>query len=69
MTEHTQELDLNGEMLARREKLATLRQKGNAFPNTFRRDSLAGDLHQQYENEDGEALKESNSCQCLPDVL
>ncbi|KGQ31998.1 lysine--tRNA ligase [Gallibacterium anatis] len=58
MTEHTQELDLNGEMLARREKLATLRQKGNAFPNTFRRDSLAGDLHQQYENEDGEALKE-----------
>ncbi|OBW95751.1 lysine--tRNA ligase [Gallibacterium anatis] len=58
MTEHTQELDLNGEMLARREKLATLRQKGNAFPNTFRRDSLAGDLHQQYENEDGEVLKE-----------
>lgn len=58
MTEHTQELDLNGEMLARREKLATLRQKGNAFPNTFRRDSLAGDLHQQYENEDGELLKE-----------
>ena len=58
MTEHTQELDLNGEILARREKLATLRQKGNAFPNTFRRDSLAGDLHQQYENEDGEVLKE-----------
>ncbi|MEH8137830.1 lysine--tRNA ligase [Gallibacterium anatis] len=58
MTEHTQELDLNGEMLARREKLATLRQKGNVFPNTFRRDSLAGDLHQQYENEDGEVLKE-----------
>ena len=33
-------------------------KKGNAFPNTFRRDSLAGDLHQQYENEDGEVLKE-----------
>ncbi|MFC0323740.1 lysine--tRNA ligase [Gallibacterium melopsittaci] len=58
MSEHNQELDLNGEMLARREKLASLRQKGNAFPNTFRRDSLAGDLHTSYENEDGEALKD-----------
>ncbi|MDA3977965.1 lysine--tRNA ligase [Gallibacterium sp. AGMB14963] len=58
MSEHNQELDLNGEMLARREKLASLRQKGNAFPNTFRRDSLAGDLHTAYENEDGEVLKD-----------
>lgn len=41
MSEQTQELDLNGEMLARREKLTTLRQRGNAFPNSFRRDALA----------------------------
>lgn len=58
MTEQTQELDLNGEMLVRREKLAALRKKGNAFPNTFRRDALAQDLHQQYDEVDGEALKE-----------
>ncbi|OBX06223.1 lysine--tRNA ligase [Gallibacterium salpingitidis] len=58
MSEQNQELDLNGEMLARREKLASLRAKGNAFPNTFRRDSLAGDLHTAYESEDGEVLKE-----------
>lgn len=59
MSEQNQELDLNGEMLARREKLASLREKGNAFPNTFRRDSLAGDLHAKYENEDGEKLKDA----------
>ncbi|MFC0309295.1 lysine--tRNA ligase [Gallibacterium trehalosifermentans] len=58
MSEHNQELDLNGEMLVRREKLASLRQKGNAFPNTFRRDSLAGDLHTSYANEESEALKD-----------
>lgn len=57
MTEQTQELDLNGEMLARREKLATLRQQGNAFPNTFRRENLAGDLHAKYAEIDGESLK------------
>lgn len=60
MTEQTQELDLNGEMLVRREKLAALRKKGNAFPNTFRRDALAQDLHQQYDEVDGEALKEQS---------
>lgn len=59
MTDQHTELDLNGEMLARREKLNQLRSLGNAFPNTFRRDSLAGDLHTQYEQEDGEKLKES----------
>lgn len=58
MSEENQELDLHGEMLVRREKLASLREKGNPFPNTFRRDSLANDLHQQYEAEEGDALKE-----------
>ncbi|AWX15640.1 lysine--tRNA ligase [Mergibacter septicus] len=57
MTEQTQELDLNGEMLARREKLAILRQQGNAFPNTFRRQNLAGDLQTQYSETEGESLK------------
>ena len=58
--QESKELDLNGEMLVRREKLAALRAKGNAFPNQFRRDALAKDLHDQYEAEDGEALKEKN---------
>ena len=47
--QEVKELDLNGEMLVRREKLAALRAKGNAFPNQFRRDSLAQDLHDKYE--------------------
>ena len=56
--QEVKELDLNGEMLVRREKLAALRAKGNAFPNQFRRDSLAQDLHDKYEAEDGEVLKD-----------
>ncbi len=55
-----QELDLNGEMLARREKLNKIREQGNAFPNTFRRDALAKDLHAQYDAVEGETLKEQN---------
>ncbi|HHW7506407.1 TPA: lysine--tRNA ligase [Mannheimia haemolytica] len=55
-----QELDLNGEMLARREKLNKIREQGNAFPNTFRRDALAKDLHAQYDTVEGETLKEQN---------
>ncbi|EFA28215.1 lysine--tRNA ligase, partial [Haemophilus influenzae HK1212] len=41
-------------------KLAALRTKGNAFPNKFRRDALAQDLHNQYDAEDGEILKEKS---------
>lgn len=37
LEQQIQELDLNGEMRVRREKLASLRAKGNAFPNQFRR--------------------------------
>ena len=54
------ELDFHGEMAVRREKLAALRAKGNAFPNTFRRDALAQDLHNQYDETDGEQLKEKD---------
>ena len=55
--QQVQELDFNGEMRVRREKLASLRTKGNAFPNQFRRDSLAQDLHNKYDDENGEMLK------------
>ncbi|TCP95787.1 lysyl-tRNA synthetase class II [Cricetibacter osteomyelitidis] len=58
MSEQTPELDFHGEMAVRREKLAALRAKGNAFPNTFRRDALAQELHNQHDDTDGETLKE-----------
>lgn len=41
-------VDTNELIEQRRTKLAALREKGNAFPNDFRRDALALDLHQQY---------------------
>ncbi len=40
--------DENKLISQRREKLSQLREKGNAFPNQFRRDSLAGELQQKY---------------------
>ncbi len=38
----------NEQSRVRRQKLAALRAAGNAFPNDFRRDSLAGDLLEAY---------------------
>lgn len=58
--QQNQELDLNGEMLARREKLNQIREQGNAFPNTFRRDNFAKDLHIAYGETDVEELKEKH---------
>jgi lysyl-tRNA synthetase, class II len=49
----------------RREKLAALRvaaseNGGSAFPNTFRRDALAGDLIEHYQDKTKEELEELN---------
>lgn len=41
----------------RREKLSGLRENGNAFPNDFRRDSMAADLHALYSEKTGEELE------------
>ena len=41
----TPEVDVNEQIAQRKAKLAALREKGVAFPNDFRRDSLAKDLH------------------------
>ena len=38
-------VDENQIIAERRAKLATLRAQGNPFPNDFRRDALAADLH------------------------
>ncbi|OGT91141.1 MAG: lysine--tRNA ligase [Gammaproteobacteria bacterium RIFOXYA12_FULL_61_12] len=40
--------DENKLIALRREKLAQLRGEGNAFPNDFRRDCMAGELHAEY---------------------
>ncbi len=43
----------------RRQKLARLREAGNAFPNDFRRDALADTLHREYGERSGEWLEEN----------
>ncbi len=52
--------DENKLIAQRREKLAQLREQGNAFPNHFRRDSLAASLHAQYDQYTKEELAEKN---------
>ncbi len=41
----------------RREKLAQIRSRGPAFPNDFRRDVVAGELHAEYAEREAEALE------------
>ena len=48
--------DENQIIAERRGKLAALREKGNAFPNRFPREDIAGDLHENYENRDRDSL-------------
>ncbi|MFD2110593.1 lysine--tRNA ligase [Thiorhodococcus fuscus] len=50
-------LDENKLIAQRREKLAQLRAQGVAFPNDFRRDALAGDLHAAHGDTDVETLE------------
>ncbi len=61
MTEETKELtaeDENKLIAQRREKLEALRESGNAFPNDFRRDAMAADLHLHYGDKTAEELEE-----------
>jgi len=44
----------------RREKLRALREAGDAFPNDFRRDALADELHGMYGKMDAEHLEREN---------
>ncbi|MBD2812222.1 lysine--tRNA ligase [Xenorhabdus sp. Vera] len=50
--------DLNNELKTRREKLATLRSDGIAFPNDFRRENISEDLHAKYDDKTKEELEE-----------
>ena len=42
--------DENSLIAQRRAKLDALRSTGNAFPNDFRRNSVAGELHAEYDD-------------------
>ena len=55
-----QQQDENRLIAQRREKLAALREKGQAFPNHFRRDALAAELQARYGDESKQALEELN---------
>ncbi len=50
-------VDENKLVAERRQKLAALREAGNAFPNDFRRDSLAADLQAGHAEKDRDALE------------
>ncbi len=52
--------DENKLIAERRAKLDALREQGNAFPNDFRRDALAGDLQREFGEETKEALEAAN---------
>ncbi|AOU98137.1 lysine--tRNA ligase [Acidihalobacter yilgarnensis] len=54
------QLDENKLIAQRREKLDRLRETGEAFPNDFRRDDLAGELHAEYDEIEAEALEARN---------
>ena len=49
--------DENQIIAERRAKLGALRAKGNAFPNDFRRDALAAELHQAHDAQSNEELE------------
>ena len=57
MTENNTKTDLNHLMAERRSKLERLREQGQAFPNDFRRDATAEELHLGYGDHDAEWLE------------
>ena len=48
----SEEQNDNEQIMLRRQKLAELRQQGNPFPNDFRRNVVAGELHAEYGEKD-----------------
>jgi len=52
----SKEQDENKLIAARRQKLDTLRERGNPYPNDFRRNALADELHEFYGTHENESL-------------
>jgi len=44
----------------RRSKLSALRERGNAYPNDYRRNATADELHQTFQEHDDETLREED---------
>jgi lysyl-tRNA synthetase class 2 len=57
MQEETPQLDINEQIAQRKHKLNALKKQGNAYPNDFRKDSFAADLHAQYGEMDEAGLE------------
>ncbi|MHB1586503.1 MAG: lysine--tRNA ligase [Acidiferrobacteraceae bacterium] len=53
-------VDDNVQITQRRAKLAALRARGTAFPNDFRRDALARDLHTAHDESSSDVLEEQS---------
>ena len=60
MAEENTKQDENALIAERRRKLDALREAGNPFPNDFRRNALAEELHQSYGRHEDEHLREEN---------
>ena len=56
----TDEKDENKLIAERRGKLDALREGGNAYPNDFRRNALAAELHQTFEAHEDETLRDEH---------
>ena len=56
MSEDNNKPDENKLIAERRGKLDALREQGNPFPNDFRRNATAGELHQTFHAHDNDAL-------------
>jgi lysyl-tRNA synthetase class 2 len=52
----TDSVDTHDQLALRRARLAALREAGNAFPNDFRRDALAAEVHARFADLSAEAL-------------
>ena len=56
----TEDRDENKLIAERRRKLDALREQGNPFPNDFRRNALAEELHHMYGGHENETLEKEN---------
>ncbi len=56
----TDEIDDNQQIALRRAKLAELRQQGSPFPNDFRRNVMAAELHAEYGERDPAEIETRN---------
>ena len=57
--------DENRLIAERREKLTAIRERGNAYPNDWRRKDLAADLDKKYADQDKVTLESSSDTACV----